>query len=342
MTVNEVKQIFCALQSVGTDFECVPLTSGHINSTFQISHSGRQYVLQKINRNIFPNPEAIVANGLAVANHLKDKDYPHAIVTPLQFADGEYLHNGEWRLFDFVENSAIYEKVNTAQQAFAAAKFLGEFHAYLQDFTVHELQETLPGFLDFESREQQFQAALKTAAGGRSLSAKDEIEFIENHRYLLDEWSALDLPKRAIHADPKISNFLFDKNDGKILALIDWDTLMPGSILYDFGDMVRSYTNLRDEDDPTVGNNFSPAHYEALKDGFLYHLKPSLSAVEIGNMELAAQIIVYIQAMRFLTDYLNGDVYYKVNRAEHNLHRTRNQINLLSEMRTKLCQAAGN
>ena len=140
-----------------------------------------------------------------------------------------------------------------------------------------------------------------------------------------------ELPERVIHADPKISNILFTK-DGEALSVIDLDTMMNSTLLYDFGDMMRSYCNLTDEDDATMVDNFAPAIYDSVKEGFLSHLSSKLTSIELENLDYAAQVVIYIQAVRFLTDYLNNDVYYSTKYPEHNLDRTRNQVNLVKNV----------
>lgn len=314
--------------------------SGHINNTFFINDEKGHYVLQKINTTIFTQPEIIIKNMLAVAKHLEGKNYGKPIIKPLKNKEGKYLtyHNNEcWRMIPFFEESQNFMTALNAQQAEAAAECLSDFHAHTYDLPVDNFQEPIVGFTNFKNRLATFQEALEKASVERKEAAKKEIEFLQNNQSFLDEWIALAeknaLPTRMIHADPKISNYLFkEKDEMQPLALIDWDTLMPGTILYDFGDMVRSFTNKKEEDDPTPGNVFSPDYYKALKKGFLANLSDKLENIELENLDLAAKTVIYVQAMRFLADYLNGDVYYKTHHPHQNLDRARNQINLLQEL----------
>lgn len=333
MDLEKIKNVFGHFEWIVADFDVELLNSGHINSTYCITNNQKKYILQRINTSVFKNPDLIGHAIQEVADYLKKKEYPHPIMTPLRFSTNEILFENEWRLFDFFENTLTFEKVQSSSQAYEAAKFLSEFHFYLRDFNSSHLKESFPGFLDFEERFRHFENALNGASTERLNNAQTEIDFIAAHRFLLDSWLAIrpELPTRLIHADPKISNFLFDsRSHSEIVALIDWDTLMNGSLLYDFGDMVRSYTHLKEEDDPEIGNNFSSENFKALKKGFLFHLKSDLSKVEINAMDLAAQVVIYIQAVRFLTDYLNEDVYYTIHYPEQNLNRTKSQIQLLT------------
>ncbi len=334
MDINRIKSVFEKFEAISDDFELKILVSGHINKTYQIRNKQKEFILQQVNTSVFKHLKIINRNILKISEHLKKKKYPHLLPELLPFQNGDYLVENQWRLFAFIPNSQTFEKVNSAKQAFEAAKFLSEFHLYLNDLNPDEIQDSILGFLDFNLRVNQFEDALNLASTERLEESEKEIQFIKNHRFLLNEWHELvsKIPLKILHADPKISNFLFSKtNENKIMALVDWDTFMKGNRLYDFGDMVRSYTNLRKEDDPETGNNFSYENYEALKNGFLFCLENELTNEEKLRLELSGKIVIYIQAMRFLTDYLNQDVYYTIRYPEQNLNRTKNQVNLLKE-----------
>lgn len=335
MNSNEIKLIFEAYQPALSNFKAKVLTSGHINQTFRVYNGEEQFILQKLNTAVFKNAETVMENIQAVTDHLLQKKYPHKILNALSFKNEKILLDGQWRLFPYFENTRIFEKVQSKEQAYTATAFLGEFHFYLSDFISDKIQDSIPGFLDFNSRMEQFNVALSSASEERIKQAEKEIEYIRSQQPILAHWNTINatLPKRLIHADPKISNFLFDSTaTEKIVALIDWDTLMNGPILYDFGEMVRSYTNLRKEDDPEVGNNFSLENYKFLKKGFLLHLKDTLTAGEIDHLDSAGEAVIYVQALRFLTDFLEKDHYYAVHYPQQNLDRTKNQVNLLKEL----------
>lgn len=335
MKTSEAKTIFENFKPISPDFQVEQLTSGHINQTYLIKNARERFILQKLNTDVFENLKTVTNNIAEVSHHLKKKSYPHQIIQPLVFQNGEFLLENQWRLFEYIENTTTYEKVISSQQAFEAAQFLRTFHFYLKDIDSDKINSPIPGFLDFNSRLEQYKSSLKTASTARLKNAKRETDKLKQYKHLLEKWNLLlpDFPRHIIHGDPKISNFLFAQNNPtEIVALIDWDTLMPGPLLYDFGDMVRSYTNLRAEDDPIVGDNFSKEHFNALKDGFLQNYSEELTNLEKRNLSFAGQTVIYIQAVRFLTDYLNGDHYFTTNRPHQNLDRTRNQLNLLEGM----------
>lgn len=335
MRETKVRRIFESYQCLATDFSITPIVSGHINTTYKIKNNGRDYILQQLNAQVFPNLSGITQNIQVIADTLQAQEYPHAILSPLSFKNGSFLYEDTWRIFPFFANTQSFEKVISAEQTYRASAFLSEFHRCLLQLDPSKIVDSIPGFVDFEKRLIDFENSLKNAKAERLEMAAGEIKFLKENKFLVRDWLKIlpKFPKRIIHGDPKISNFLFDQEDAnKIRALIDWDTFMKGPILYDFGDMVRSYTNLKDEDNPTGGRIFSVENYKALKKGFLEGLEDWLTKVEIENMDLAGKVVIYVQATRFLTDFLQNDIYFSTDRPLHNLDRARNQIHLLDNM----------
>lgn len=318
-----------------------PITEGLINDTFQVSLGINRFILQKINTSIFKSPEVIISNTLAIGQHLKNNNYSKEVVEIIPNRNGNFItfSNGEiWRMTKYIPNSVCINKVQSKEQAFEAAKCISEFHRLLNDFSTDRIQSSIPGFLDYKKRVNDFKLALKNANEERQNIARAEIDYINAHLSLIDEYLQIEFPTRVVHADAKIGNFLFDANDSmKPIALIDWDTILPGNVLCDFGDMIRTYSNLKVEDDPEGKNNFSLTYYQSVKDGFLYHLSDVLTEKEIEATDLTAFVVILIQAIRFLTDYLNGDIYYHTTRENQNLDRTINQINLLKAIEEELC-----
>jgi len=320
-----------------------PNNLGHINTTLKVEinlEEKQVFILQKINHQIFRKPEVIMNSIDVVNKHLKNNDYPYEILEIIPNLNGNFLsideEGGYWRMTKFIPNTYCVTKVDNKEQAFEAAKTLSVFYSKILDLDHSLIESSIPGFIDFEKRVNDYKKALEKASEERKNLAKDEISFVEEHIGLQDNFIENqkngDFPTRIVHADPKISNVLFDESTHKGKSVIDLDTLMPATILYDFGDMVRSYTNLREEDDPNPDNVFSREYYQAVKDGFMSHISSSLSIKEKENLDYAGQVVVFIQAVRFLTDFLDGDKYYKTNYPMHNLDRTRNQINLLKEL----------
>ena len=319
------------------------IVGGLINTTFSVQilkeQQCKNYVLQQINTAIFENPKAIQANISSVSHYLNSKKYPHPILELCHTVEGQtetIYDGGTWRLFKQIDNSYTINVVQNSEQAFSVGAFFGQFHSYLNGIEANQIQAVLPHFLDTKSRLDAFQLALQSAKSERLIAAQQEVEWIVKHLDLPQKWIQLQVQKelavRLIHADPKISNVLFDTLTHQPKAIIDWDTLMLGTILYDYGDMIRSYTNTKLEDDPNPEGVFNADVYHALTDGFLTETRTLLTKVELENLPYAPQVIVYIQALRFLTDYLNGDVYYQCNYAEQNLNRTKNQINILKNI----------
>ena len=323
---------------MGEKVEIEPIESGLINHTFKVDIGSSEYILQRINTQVFPNPLGIQENINAVASHLKKENYPRTVLSIVPTPSNELLwkdvDDSVWRMFKYVPRSNHYHIVPSTNHAFEAAKALGEFHKYLSSFDAEGLVSPIDGFLDFMNRKTQFDTALATADERLKKRAGEEIDFLEVNTSILEEYQQLDelLPKRVIHGDPKISNFLFGEGSNQVVCLIDWDTIMQGSILYDFGDMVRSFTNRKGESEVSSDATFDIELFKAIKEGYLVHQKEKLSSLESNNLLLGAKTVIYVQAMRFLTDYLQGDTYFKTSYADQNLDRTRNQIQLLKEL----------
>nr|WP_315032587.1 aminoglycoside phosphotransferase family protein [uncultured Chryseobacterium sp.] len=333
-------------QFIKTDnYSLSPITDGLINTTYLLEDKDKKekFILQKINHHVFKDPEAIVNNHLMINNLLRSNNYQFPIIEPIPSLTHQLLVrdiNGEpWRMLSFVENSMTFLTAPSLQIAFEAAKTFSYFLATINSETLPAIKDTLPNFLNFEKRVVDYQKALQDAAPHLKENAKDEIEITNQLLSLPDQWIEMEksnqIPKRIIHADVKISNILFDQNHNP-LAVIDLDTMMISTILYDFGTMIQSYTNTTHEDDGSAKNNFNPEMYKVVKDGFLFYLKEKLTPKESDNLDYAAQVAIYIQELRFLTDYLNGSTYYSIKYPEHNLDRTKNQLELLKGLREYL------
>ncbi|MDV3949095.1 serine kinase [Elizabethkingia anophelis] len=321
----------------------IPINDGHINTTLRVDindNDTQQYILQKINHHIFRKPEVIMHSIDVVNKHLQSAGYEYEILETVPNLEGEFLTIDDkkdyWRMTKFIPNTYCVTKVKDRNQAYEAAKTLSVFYSKILNLDPNLIESSIPGFIDFEKRINDYKTALENASEERKNKASEEINFVDQYLNLPDLFIKNQkdgsFPLRIVHADPKISNVLFDSNTHKGRSVIDLDTLMPATILYDFGDMVRSYTNLKEEDDPNPENVFSREYYDAVKEGFLSHTSGSLTTAEIDNLDYAGQVVVFIQAVRFLTDFLNGDTYYKTKYPSHNLDRTKNQTNLLKEL----------
>ncbi|WP_312296597.1 aminoglycoside phosphotransferase family protein [Chryseobacterium sp.] len=341
MELNDIVAEFITTDN----YELTPITDGLINTTYLLENKdlGKKFILQKINNHVFKQPEVVINNHLMINEVLRSNNYQFEIIEPIPSLTGQILvkdSNGQpWRMLSFVENSITFLTAPSLQTAFEAAKTFSHFLNTVNTEKLSAIEDSLPNFLNFEKRVADYKDALKNAEPHLRENAKAEIEITNQLLSLPDRWIKMEktnqIPKRIIHADVKISNILFDQNHNP-LAVIDLDTLMISTILYDFGTMVQSYTNTTQEDDGTAQNNFNPEMYKVVKEGFLFHLQEKLTSEESENLDYAAQVAIYIQEIRFLTDYLNGSVYYSTKYPEHNLDRTKNQLELLKGLREYL------
>ncbi|SHG17192.1 phosphotransferase enzyme family protein [Chryseobacterium vrystaatense] len=340
----ELKQIVTGF--TGTENCTVsPITNGLINTTYLVEDhdSTEKFILQKVNTRVFPFPEIISQNHILINRMLEDGDYPLQLVKPKETLSGNFMmtdENGEsWRMFGFIEDTMTYFKIPDLKTAYESAKAVGSFLNTVNPDLLPDIQAPIPDFINFEKRVLDYQTSLQQANEDLLKNAAQEIETMNKLLFLPEKWIKMEkdhlLPRRIIHGDPNVRNILFDKTS-RPLAVIDLDTVTVSTILYDFGDMARSYTNILDEDNGDADNNFNPQIYRTVKDGFLLYLKQKLTYGELENLDYAAQTVIYIQAVRFLTDYLNGSTYYSTKYAEHNLDRTKNQLELLKGLRKYL------
>jgi thiamine kinase-like enzyme len=314
------------------------LNSGYINDTYLATTvSGTQYVLQRINTTVFKDVENIIANKVLISKHLSNSKTKYKTVRFIKTLDKKYFykdtHSNYWNLMTFIPNSITHDVATNSRLVEEAGKLYGDFIIQSVDFDMEKLIETLPGFHSIPLRYQQFEEALKNAKEETKKSAKDEIEYIINCREEMHGLSQLknnnELPIRVTHNDAKLSNILFDKND-KGLAVIDLDTVMPGIVAFDFGDSIRSICTTTVEDDTNLkATRINLELYEAFCKGFGTTTKHILTPTEIQSLPLGAKTITFIMGLRFLTDYLNDNIYYKVGYKTHNLVRAKNQFKLV-------------
>lgn len=327
----------------GKAVEVKPLGDGFINDTFVVKTDGpRRYILQRKNKYVFPDVPAMMDNIVAVTSHIKKKvqDPLRETLTVVPATDGKYYFqtpDGEfWAVCLFIEDTVTNDVASTPDMARQGGLGIGHFQALLSDFD-KPLAEVIKGFHNIRWRFVQWDEALKANKAGRIDGLSEEIAFIEGRRQeMLDFWKLVEdgvLPMRVTHNDTKLSNFLFDKATGKVLCAIDLDTVMSSTSLNDVGDAIRSYANNTVEDDPDYSKVWIRLDmYEAYMDGYLSERKTTLSESEKEWMAFAPLYITYEQVLRFLMDYIDGDVYYKIKYPEHNLVRTRSQMALLRSM----------
>lgn len=328
----------------GTISDIKPLGAGLINDTYKVTTAetdAPDYVLQRINHAIFQNVEMLQNNIASVTNHIRRKlteqgetDIDRKVLTFVKADGGKtYWHDGEnyWRIMVFIPRAKTYETVNPEYSYYAGVAF-GNFQAMLADIP-DTLGETIPDFHNMEFRLKQLRDAVAADAVGRVKEVQYYLDEIEKRADEMCKGERLyregKLPKRVCHCDTKVNNMMFDE-EGKVLCVIDLDTVMPNFIFSDFGDFLRSAANTGAEDDKDLNNvNFNMAIFKAFAKGYLESAKVFLLPIEIENLPYAAALFPYMQCVRFLADYINGDTYYKIKYPEHNLVRTKAQFKLL-------------
>lgn len=348
MHTDQLQQIFLQFNQSSSFKSFSELKSGHINDTFVINTiDNSNYILQKVNHNVFKNVPGLISNKVYVSNHLKEKtnhlpkiEQLRRVLTFLPTKTGDYYYldaeGNYWNAMIFIDGSFTYQTVKNEHIAFEGGKLIGEFLNQTSDLDPNFLIEVIPDFHNMFFRFKQFNEALKTASKERLKMADsciDSIFKLEEEMLIIENLKKSGKIKtRVTHNDTKISNVLFDANN-KGLCVIDTDTVMPGVVHYDFGDAIRSICNTAAEDEADLEKvNFNFNFYKAYAKGFLKKVENVLSPLEIKYLPLAAKTMTFIMALRFLTDFLNGDVYYKTSFENQNLIRSKNQLKLIESM----------
>jgi Ser/Thr protein kinase RdoA (MazF antagonist) len=328
------------LQQYGSQFQNDSLeviSGGLINQTWKVSAKGENFILQRINDNVFKEPQKIATNIRFLADHLTAIESDYFLVSAIKTESGEELAyeagQGYFRLTPFVKNSKTIQVVETPEQAYEAALQFGRFSSSFSDFDARQLHVTIPNFHDLAYRYKQFENALLTGNPQRVKACSDEINQIRRYD-LVDEYNRIlrnpVFKLRVTHHDTKISNVLFDLNN-KGVCVIDLDTVMPGYFFSDVGDMMRTYLSPTNEEETDFSKiEVRPMFYHAIVQGYSDGMKGALSEEEQNSFSLAGQFLIYMQALRFLTDYLNNDVYYGAQFEGQNLTRAQNQLSLFS------------
>jgi len=329
----------------GTFESCEPYGSGHIHETYLLrtacsDKSCQDYILQLINVNVFREPDKVMHNIRVVTEFLQQRsgimDKYLSLIPTLDGSPSFTDQEGNiWRCSPYFPYSITYDKVTNPKIAYEGARMFGHFMHSLEDFNTDRLFDTIPNFHDMQFRLGQFSQALRDDPAGRVSSVKIEIQKVLDNKDIGMQFVRIreKLPVRAMHHDTKINNVLFEEKSGRGLCVIDLDTIMPGTVMSDYGDMVRTFTNSADEDEPDLDKVY--CRIEILKEltrGFLDEAGNMLTPEEKESLLPGGKGLIYMQAVRFLTDYLKGDVYYKIAYENHNLVRTRNQLKLLESL----------
>ncbi len=325
---------------------------GHINSTFKIvCDNGNKYLLQRINNNVFKDVDALMNNIDYVTTFLKEKIVNYGgnplreTLTVVKTKDNKNYYketeDSYWRVYLYIDDTITLQVIEDPMHFYFAGKAFGNFQKLLSDFPATKLVETIPNFHNTISRYADFEASLSADKSHRAENVADEIAFAKKYKWLSEELYPLiekgELPLRVTHNDTKLNNVMLDKKTGKPVCVVDLDTVMPGLSLYDYGDSMRFGTNPAAEDEKNLSLVYCDlVLFEQYTKGFLEECGKSLTAKEIELLPISALVMTYECGIRFLADYIDGDVYFKTSRPEHNLDRCRTQFKLVADMEEKL------
>ena len=346
--VADVLPVAQQFQFAGTFIEAVPMTHGHINDTIVVTYrqsdSPCRYVLQRINHHVFKNPVTVMDNIKRVTDHIRRQltvagasDIDRRVLSLVPARDGRNYHvtptGDHWRAYRFIEGAHIHDVVETPRQVHQAAREFGLFQKYLANLPAPRLAETIPDFHHTPKRFAALERAIAGDAVNRAALAKVEIDFALRHKAMTGHLLAAGLPERVTHNDTKFNNVMLDDVTGEGLCVLDLDTVMPGLALYDFGDMVRTATSPAAEDELDLSKvKMQMPMYEALVTGYLATAGDFLTTTEKANLAFSGKLITFEIGIRFLTDFLEGDHYFKVHRNGHNLDRCRTQFKLVESI----------
>jgi hypothetical protein len=349
---KQLQEISKKFQIYGEILHAETLKIGHINETYTATYDQGgtrvRYIHQKINKSVFKNPAGVMKNVTRVTTHIRKKlearnvrDLTRRSLIVIPTRDGKsYYQNGEsevWRTFVFVEGVETYEAVQSPEQAFQAGRAFGEFQRLLVDLPGERLLETIPDFHNTRKRFSALQQAIQNDHYNRAKDARPEIEFALKHEPIVDViLTAMGkgrIPERITHNDTKFNNVMMDVLTGEAMCIVDLDTVMPGCALYDFGDMVRTTTSPTLEDEPDLSKvKMQMAMFKQLARGYVSTAGEFLTKAEKSHIAFSGKLITFEIGLRFLTDYLSGDTYFRTHRPGHNLDRCRTQFKLVESI----------
>lgn len=356
MTNHDFSEIGNAFELFGDLLEAVPYGSGHINDTFAVTYNQAgtvvRYLYQRINDKIFQNVPQLMENIVRVTRHQRERiraeglaDASRRSLTIILSRDGlPYYRDRQghyWRAYYFIENARTYDQIETVDQARQAASAFACFQKELVDIPGTRLHETIPNFHDTRQRYQFLQQAIADDHFNRAKEAIEEIAFFREREsacgIILDAMEQGLVPERVTHNDTKLNNVMIDDKTGKGICVIDLDTVMPGSVLYDFGDMIRTATNPAMEDEKDLGKvEMKFDMFCAIAESYLAEASEFMTPTEVQLLPMSARIITMEIGIRFLTDYLQGDIYFKTHRDGHNRDRCRTQIQMVRSIEAQL------
>ena len=354
LTINDVITSADHFDIEGNVVHVEECHNGHINRTYFLTcDTGKRYVMQMVNTAIFKNPDEVMENIVGVTEHIrhgyeaKGIDSDRRALRVVWTKSGKWGHIDRrgtyWRVYDFVEDSECYMKVESAEMFEKVGFAFGQFQRQLADFDASKLHESIPNFHNTEWRYANLQKAIEENKSGRAHLVADEIKFALDRKpitsFINEGIANGSLTLRVTHNDTKLNNIMVDRESGEGICVIDLDTVMPGSVLADFGDSIRFGASSAAEDETDLDKVYCRLDmFEAYAKGFIEGLEGSLSESEIKALPMGALILTYETGIRFLSDYLDGDVYFRTEYPNHNLDRARNQFKLVADMETKMAE----
>jgi len=346
MNQEMLRAIVECFHTEGEFLSATPYGSGHINDSYRVSCSGSigivRYLMQRVNERVFKNTIALMENVERVTAHLAAKvdgepEATRRVLTLVPTRAGANCHvdaEGQtWRMYRFIENARTYDAVESVEQAFQAASAFGRFQRMLVDLPAPRLHDTIPDFHNTPKRYEALEQTIAADVAGRAKQVQNEIDFVRERSSILNVLQAVGLPERITHNDTKFNNVMLDDVNGEAICVVDLDTVMPGLVLHDFGDMVRTTTSPAPEDEPDLSKVIMQfPMFDALLRGYLSTAGDFLTRAEEQHLVVASKVIALEQGIRFLTDYIAGDTYYKVHRKGQNLDRCRTQWKLVASI----------
>lgn len=344
--ISDIREIATQFELGGTLIAADRYGRGHINDTYLVlvgrNGGETRFILQRINQYVFRDPESLMENIRRITEHLRSKiTGSRSCLSLVPANDGSYFfldeEAGYWRAYQFIEGASSYDEVANTTQAREAAAMFGRFQRLLGDLPGPRLHETIPNFHNTPARFWQFHEVLERDAHDRARHCAAEIDCALAYEEAAGALQALqdagEIPERIAHNDTKLNNVMFDEHSDKAICVIDLDTVMPGSVLYDFGDLVRTAATPTMEDETDLSAvRMRMDYYEALVEGYLSTAMGFLTETEVGNLSMAGKVITIETGVRFLTDYLSGDEYFRIHRAGQNLDRCRTQFALAASI----------
>ena len=355
MTIDsKLKAIIDRFDFPGELVECMEIKTGHINRTYRLrfiqSGSAADYVLQRINNYVFKKPWEVMENVQLVTEHLRAAmrargiDPENRVLKLVRVKTGGAMvedgEDGFWRAYEFIHHAVTIDRIENLGQFRQIGAAFGQFQGMLSDFPIERLHDTIPHFHDTRKRVSDFERSVALDVAGRAAGVREDIDFIRRRGEamcrIVDRLKSGELPLRVTHNDTKINNVMLDVETGEALCVIDLDTVMPGSALYDFGDAIRYGASTAAEDETDLDKvSLDMDLFTAFSEGFIANTAAQLTDVELKSLPLGALVMTYENALRFLADYLDGDTYYKIDYPAHNLDRARCQCRLLTDMEAK-------